>query len=568
MKIIVKTKNDDPLGPSFFHCKSASAHDHADFALVPDVVKGGGVFPVLVGLAAVVVVVRIADEVAARWVVAVDKDGVVVVDEALQLAVDPVVAVAWLFPPEGFVGDDHVAGEEFLAQFFHRGAAEVGADAGTVAVGVAVFSEGSWVDGGTQGIVDHVWRADKAPLRIGRGERQVVEIGGHMHILGVAEGFEPHESADRFAANPGVDAVDLADVWYIAHLIGTGSLGEDAVGIGLIGADGFVEGKLAVAVDAVKLAGDVVDTWGEGVVGEVDAAPGFAAAAAGLFMGDRGFGDGDGSPVFFCDVGVEAESHEGLGLGAVAIAAGDAVDDGAGFGTGEAVVRTEGAVFVAADPAEAGGDGDLFSGPVVGRDIAEAGAGAGLWCEAHDQVDDFGTGDGVVWSEGGAVVKETEAAEGAHVVGKPVAVLHIGVGAGAAAAVGVFKQTINDRGCFSAGDLAFRTHAAVFVTAEVAHMGAGEGGIHAASRIAWFVRLGSVRIFRLRGFWFFRQRRVGVAAAGGFCGSRCCSVRCRFVVGKGRQSRQRQHQTKRCAACRKAFENGVHDGSLLFISYK
>lgn len=521
----------------------------------------------MVGLAAVVVVVRIADEVAARWVVAVDEDGVVVINQALQLAVDPVVAVAWLFPPEGFISDDHVAGEQFLAQFFHRGAAEVGADAGTVGVAVAVVGKGRRIDGGAQGIVDHVWRTDKAPLWVGGREWQVVEVGGHRDILCIAEGFKPHESADGFAADPGIDAVDLADVGHVADLVGAGCLGEDAVGIGPVGADGFVEGEFAVAVDAVKLAGDVVHARGEGVVGEVDVAPGFTAAA-GLFVGDGGFGNGDSGPVGVGDVGVEAEAHEFLSLCAVAAARGDAVDDGAGFGAGEAVFRAEGAVFITADPAQAGGDGDLLGGPVVRRHVAEGGAGAGLWCEAHDQVDDFGTGDGVVWSEGGAVVKETEAAEGAHVVGKPVAVLHIGVGAGAAAAVGVLQQTVDDGGCFSAGDLAFRTHAAVFVTAEVAHMGAGEGGIHAASRIAWFVWLGSVRIFRLRGFWFFRQRRVGVAAAGGFCGSRCCSVRCRFVVGKGRQSRQRQHQTKRCAACRKAFENGVHDGSLLFISYK
>ena len=73
-----------------------SAHDHADLALVPDIVKGGGVFPVLVGLAAVVIIVRIAHKIAARRIVAVDEDGVVVVDEALQLSVDPVVAIAWL----------------------------------------------------------------------------------------------------------------------------------------------------------------------------------------------------------------------------------------------------------------------------------------------------------------------------------------------------------------------------------------------------------------------------------------------------------------------------------------
>ena len=362
---MVKNKNDDPLGPSFFYCQKGLAHDHADLALVPDVVEGSSIFPVLIGLSAVVVVVWIADEVAACWVVAINEDGMVIVDQALQLAVDPIIAIAWLFPPKGFIGDSHVSSEEFLAQFFHRGPAEVGADAGAVAVGVAVFGKRRWVDGGAKGIIDDIWRADKAPFWIGSGKWKIVEIGGHVHILGVTKSFEAHKSADWFAANPGVDAVNLADVWHIAYLISTGDLGEDTVGIGLVGADGFVESELTIAVDAVQLASDVMDAWRKGIVGKVDAAPDFTAATAGLLMGDRGFGNGDSGPVLFSDIGVETESHESLCLGAVAAAAGDTVDDGAGFGAGQTVVRTEGAVFIAADPAETGGDGDLFSCPIV-----------------------------------------------------------------------------------------------------------------------------------------------------------------------------------------------------------
>lgn len=512
----------------------------------------------MVGLAAVVVVVRIADEVAARWVVAVDEDGVVVVNQALQLAVDPVVAVAWLFPPEGFISDDHVAGEQFLAQFFHRGAAEVGADAGTVGVAVAVVGKGRRIDGGAQGIVDHVWRTDKAPLWVGGGEWQVVEVGGHRDILCIAEGFKPHEGADGFAANPGIDAVDLADVGHVADLVGAGCLGEDAVGIGPVGADGFVEGEFAVAVDAVKLTGDVVHARGEGVVGEVDAAPGFTAAAVGLFVGDGGFGNGDSGPVGVGDVGVEAEAHEFLSLCAVAAARGDAVDDGAGFGAGEAVFRAEGAVFITADPAKAGGDGDLLGSPVVRRHVAEGGGGAGFWRQAHEQVDHFRTGDGVVWPEGGAVVKEAEAAEGAHIGGEPVSVVDVGVGAGAGAAFWIFEQAVNDGGGFSAGDLAFRAHAAVFITAEVAHVVFGERhGYGAVGRVGlWGVR----RFFWLGKVGIVRQRGVGVAgigddgAAGGVAG----------VVGsEGWPCCQCQRQTERRDACGQAFVSGCHSGSLL-----
>ena len=341
-------------------------------------------------------------------------------------------------------------------------------------------------------------------------------------------------------------------------MVGAGCLGEDAVGIGPVGADGFVEGEFAVAVDAVKLTGDVVHARGEGVVGEVDAAPGFAAAAAGLFMGDRGFGDGDGSPVFFCDVGVEAEAHEFLSLCAVAAARGDAVDDGAGFGTGKAVFRAEGAVFITADPAQAGGDGDLLGGPVVRRHVAEGGGGAGFWRQAHEQVDYFCTGDGVVWPEGGAVVKEAEAAEGAHIGGEPVSVVDVGVGAGAGAAFWIFEQAVNDGGGFSAGDLAFRAHAAVFITAEVAHVVFGERhGYGAVGRVGfWGVR----RFLWLGKVGIVRQRGVGVAgigddgAAGGVAG----------VVGSERwPCCQCQRQAERCDACGQAFVSGCHSGSLL-----
>ena len=128
----------------------------------------------MVGLAAVVIIVRIAHQIAARRIVAVDEDGVVVVDEALQLSVDPVVAIAWLLPPERLVRHDHIPSEQFLAQFFHRSAAEICANFCAVAIAVAVFSEGGGIDCCAQGIVNNIRRADKSPLRIGGGNGRLL----------------------------------------------------------------------------------------------------------------------------------------------------------------------------------------------------------------------------------------------------------------------------------------------------------------------------------------------------------------------------------------------------------
>ena len=172
-----------------------------------------------------------------------------------------------------------------------------------------------------------------------------------MDILCIAVGFEAHERAHWFAADPGVDIIDLADVWHIALLVRGCCLCEHAVRICPVSADIFVECQLSVAIDAVKLAGDFVNARRECVASERDTAPGFSSAATAVLVIDRRFSDRDGSPVRRRHVCVEPQTHELLCLGTVAVAASNAVDDRAGFGAREAVFRTERAVFITADPA-------------------------------------------------------------------------------------------------------------------------------------------------------------------------------------------------------------------------
>lgn len=288
----------------------------------------------------------------------------------------------------------------------------------------------------------------------------------------------------------------------------------------------------AVAVDGVQAAVDVVDARVEVQAAGVYAGPVFTKEGDAWHMGNRSFDDVGAGPVAGGDIVIEAEAEQGFGLVAVAGAGGDAVEHGTGFCACQRVFRTEGAVFVAADPAQGGCFGNGVGGPVVAWYVAEAFVGSDIIGEVHENGNKLGAGDGVVRAEAGAVAGETEAADGAHRFGEPVAVRDIGVGAGAGAAVWISEQAIEKGDGFSAGDAAAWAHGAIRVAGDIGNVVAYEG-------------------------W----RRAGVGRLNG----RGVAGQC-FVL-KGQRTGERCDTGKQqCGHC--AFDFCVHETLLSFIIYR
>lgn len=291
----------------------------------------------------------------------------------------------------------------------------------------------------------------------------------------------------------------------------------------------------AVAVDGVEAAVDVVDAGVKVQAVGVYAGPVFAEEGDARRVADRSFDNVGACPVAGGDIVIEAEAEQRFGLVAVAGAAGDAVEHGAGFCACQRVFRTEGAVFVAADPAEGGRFGNGVGGPVVVRHIAEAFVGSDIIGEVHENGDKLGAGDGVVRAEAGAVGGEPEAADGAHRLGEPVAVGDIGVGAGAGATVWISEQAIEEGDGFSTGDAAAWAHGAIRVAGNVGNVVAHEG---------WR------RIIGHRFGGFGRSDRHGVV---GPC----------FVLKRQRTRERRDTDQQQGGQC--AFQFCVHGTLLSFI---
>ena len=97
--------------------------------MIPELVKGRGVNPILIGFARTLGIIRVAHVIALGWVIACNKTHMVIDDHRFIVTVNDKIAVAYWLPPIGLVSDDEISGKELLSYGFNRNTAKVSTSA-------------------------------------------------------------------------------------------------------------------------------------------------------------------------------------------------------------------------------------------------------------------------------------------------------------------------------------------------------------------------------------------------------------------------------------------------------
>ena len=201
----------------------------------------------------------------------------------------------------------------------------------------------------------------------------------------------------------------------------------------------------------------------------IGAAPGLAAAGLGVVVAVGGLHGVPVGPVALAHVRKGAKLAEmAADVALVCIALQQTAGDGCHLGAGDGVVRPEGPVRIAVDPAACGREVDVLGCPVAARHIGEALGALRQPFKAAGNGGELSAGHGGVGPEAAVRVAgdDAELLHIADVVGGPVALCHIGEGVG----VGLIcrhllgQQAGEHGGHLGAGHVAVRLEGAVGVT--------------------------------------------------------------------------------------------------------
>ena len=288
-------------------------------------------------------------------------------------------------------------------------------------------------------------------------------------------------------------------------MVGGRRLHQGAIAARGVGSHHLVHRQVAVPVHAVQLAVHLVDPSLEGHLGQVHAGPGLPAAIVHRGVLHRRLCDGGGRPMAGRHVRKEAQGHQFIGLGAVPRPAQHPVEHRAGLCPGQAILRTEGPIGVAADPALGGSCPDGLGRPVGGGHVGEGGRPPLLGVHPQEQGHKFRPGNHIVGAEEGAVVKDAQGAQRPGRLGKPVAVGHIGVPTVAGAAVRIGQQAVQDLRRLGPGELGLRLEGPSREPRHVGHMVLAQGDSLRQGLVG-----GGVLRFLRGGGGFRGLRRLGV----------------------------------------------------------
>ena len=192
-------------------------------------------------------------------------------------------------------------------------------------------------------------------------------------------------------------------------------------------------------------------------------------------MGDRGLGDGLPGPIVGGHIAVDSQANDLTSQGHITGPFRHPVDHGTGLGTGQAFVGTKGAVGIAVDPAQGDSGADGIGRPVPGRHIGECRSAVSIGAKADQQVHELGTGDDIVGTEIGTVIKETQSAQGGDRSCIPLPGRNIQVGTGAIAPVGIDQQAVDQLSSLGTGQLVFGLEIALGEALHIADMILSEG---------------------------------------------------------------------------------------------